>query len=687
MAQNERQTLNNAFLSLESGRRSIGSSNAASGLSDGALTFSDGSNSGYANANLANIGGLQMAVAYDSWGTSLALYQYQNGSWTNIGPVLTDADCINDAVLFELAGSPAVAYLGGDGRLKLKRNTGTEWADLTVPIPDISAFDLQQSADGQTAHLCYVSNSADAYYVSLSAQGSASPILYAGGLLGNPKVVVTDTAIYAAVFDSNQNELVSVYPLSAGDSAFGPAIPSPGNAGAYDLIAYDNTLYFAAGASSQLLVKRYNGTAWEDCAALTTDSFTPQLAVAQGNLYLLTAPSRASSDGLRVYSVSDGKLQQEGEPVDIRNCSNYSLIASQDNLFVGYTANSQAMVRRKTTANPLVSLTITPPSQTTYLKGQPISTSGLRVVANYANSSRELSPTEYSITNFETTTAGEKLAMISFGGKQNTFAYTVLEEVTPRPTRLDRVTLSGPDAPAAGAVPDTGVAVAETGAELSSVSWSGALESGKFGYNQTYTVKITLSAKPGYAFGDAVAATLNGETVQATKISDDTLQITRSYPALLPPEISVTPAVLTLEIGQSATLSVTDPTGAALRWTSGDSSVAAVDQSGRVTGVAAGNTEITVTNAYGKLAAVPVTVKSATDGETNPRRPEDGSGSGSAPQQNPEAPGMNQNAGQAQKPGQIVSTGDGNEILEYVTIFLFCMAALAVLVVLRRKRA
>ena len=272
--------------------------------------------------------------------------------------------------------------------------------------------------------------------------------------------------------------------------------------------------------------------------------------------------------------------------------------------------------------------------------------------------------------------------LVKLSQAQMTFAYTVLEEVTPRPTRLDRVTLSGPDAPAAGAVPGTGVAVAETGAELSSVSWSGALESGKFGYNQTYTVNITLSAKPGYAFGDAVAATLNGETVQATKISDDTLQITRSYPALLPPEISVTPAVLTLEIGQSATLSVTDPTGAALRWTSGDSSVAAVDQSGRVTGVAAGNTEITVTNAYGKLAAVPVTVKSATDGETNPQRPEDGSGSGSAPQQNPEAPGMNQNAGQAQKPGQIVSTGDGNEILEYVTIFLFCMAALAVLVVL-----
>ncbi len=304
VAQNERQTLNNAFLSLESGRRSIGSSNAASGLSDGALTFSDGSNSGitiidvssaggaemtfsvsipdasdydlwedtdfnsgYANANLANIGGLQMAVAYDSWGTSLALYQYQGGSWTNIGPVLTDADCINDAVLFELAGSPAVAYLDGTGTLKLKQSTGGGWSDFIAPVPGVSSFDIQQSTDGQTAHLCYVSNSADAYYVSLSAQGSASPILYAGGLLGSPKVVVTDTAIYAAVFDSNQNELVSVYPLSAGDSAFGPAIPSPGNAGAYDLIAYDNTLYFAAGASSQLLVKRYNGTAWEDCAA------------------------------------------------------------------------------------------------------------------------------------------------------------------------------------------------------------------------------------------------------------------------------------------------------------------------------------------------------------------------------------------------------------------------------------
>ena len=42
----ERATVGNAFLSAESGRTSIGSADPNAGLAQGALTFSDGTNSG-----------------------------------------------------------------------------------------------------------------------------------------------------------------------------------------------------------------------------------------------------------------------------------------------------------------------------------------------------------------------------------------------------------------------------------------------------------------------------------------------------------------------------------------------------------------------------------------------------------------------------------------------------------------
>lgn len=60
----ERATVNNAFLSAESGRTSIGTTDRSAGLAQGALTFSDGSNSGIVISEVSALqnGGMTFSV-------------------------------------------------------------------------------------------------------------------------------------------------------------------------------------------------------------------------------------------------------------------------------------------------------------------------------------------------------------------------------------------------------------------------------------------------------------------------------------------------------------------------------------------------------------------------------------------------------------------------------------------------
>ena len=78
----------------------------------------------------------------------------------------------------------------------------------------------------------------------------------------------------------------------------------------------------------------------------------------------------------------------------------------------------------------LSSLTIIPPAKVLYKKGDAIDTTGLTVTANYINGSRLLHEDEYRIEGFDTNTAGTRTAIITYGGKNATFQYTVQDGQT-----------------------------------------------------------------------------------------------------------------------------------------------------------------------------------------------------------------------------------------------------------------
>ena len=77
-----------------------------------------------------------------------------------------------------------------------------------------------------------------------------------------------------------------------------------------------------------------------------------------------------------------------------------------------------------------------------------------------------------------------------------------------------------------------------------------------------------------------------------------------------PSSLKLSPSSMTLGVGESTQLgySITSGTATTLRYASGDESIAAVNESGMVTGLAAGETRITATTHNGKTASCTVTV-------------------------------------------------------------------------------
>ncbi len=94
-----------------------------------------------------------------------------------------------------------------------------------------------------------------------------------------------------------------------------------------------------------------------------------------------------------------------------------------------------------------------------------------------------------------------------------TFAKTADEPITD-------ISVTGIDAPAANAAPDT-TAVVSTGVDVSAVTWTPDVTA--FGYHTAYTASVTLTAQDGYVFASGAAVTINGETATVEPGTDGTL--------------------------------------------------------------------------------------------------------------------------------------------------------------------
>jgi GH43 family beta-xylosidase len=97
--------------------------------------------------------------------------------------------------------------------------------------------------------------------------------------------------------------------------------------------------------------------------------------------------------------------------------------------YEGKTATFQVTVREKqATEKTLVSISVTAPTKTEYLVGDTLTPEGITVMAKYSDDSSKTISEGYSLSGFDSTTAGLKIVTVTYEGKTAAFEVTVKEK-------------------------------------------------------------------------------------------------------------------------------------------------------------------------------------------------------------------------------------------------------------------
>lgn len=409
--------------------------------------------------SLTNLNDKPVAVIQSSsWGNSVEFYEYTNGGWSKAAnlPDLKDTKGIGAIKLASINGTVFATYVDGanaEGHIKVLK--AGKWNDVydsaRKEIGKVASNDLDIGTAGDKLYISYLSEKSPDSYISEyilnvreivikdgEAQlGEVQQADTATGNIGNSKVLEQQGSLVVSYKNLNDNAILL---KEYNGSKFTP-LTSPGIASSYDMITYNQELYYASASANELSISKYDAQTggWSNYASGEIDSIAPKLAVAQGNLYVVTGPANTDKEGIYAYEVTDTGLISEGLAVDAgARGSGFSMTASGDTLFVGYQSikDGKAYIKEKAISNKLLSLSITPPNKVSYLVGEKMELRGLKVTANYQNKTRELEPGEYEVTGFgveengtlTAKTAGDYTATVTLKSDRlisNTFSYTI----------------------------------------------------------------------------------------------------------------------------------------------------------------------------------------------------------------------------------------------------------------------
>ena len=379
----------NAYLSEESGRTSIGTADMTKTLEDGALTYSDGTNSGIVIRHVSSSAGDQMtldvsipkASDYDAWtdtefinsqnqtyvqkkvamgsdgstswiltyeSGSLKAYGYENGTWNQKGQTIACSMLPSDMKIFCYNGN---WYFGCiDGMLNsldiYSYNAGQQvWSKITALSYPGSDFDV--TVVNGVAYLTYIKDSMSAELLTFDGTKLVSAGRYfyeTNEYCGQPKVTGSGNTVYVSVRMASGNK-IRIYSY---DGGFREIQQNHLSSNTYDIYGTRDKLYVALGGDALTLYEYQNGV-WGSTVQAPTDSYEPMITEATGTIYVMATPSTASGN-IRVYAYkrAEGKLVQEGINVDGTGYG-ATVIGVQKNLMVSYVQNlkNTIIVKRK----------------------------------------------------------------------------------------------------------------------------------------------------------------------------------------------------------------------------------------------------------------------------------------------------------------------------------------------------
>ncbi len=387
---NAQVNVNKSYFSAENHRTGIGSKEAEATQKDGALTFSDGSNSGIVISNISSGAGDTMtfdveipkASDYDVWTNTnfadtasnysnrmiamenykgvahlavftdgvISLYAYNNGSWEKAA---TDLALGNSTYLssMDLASYNQELYLKYDvyPSAVLKKLSGNGWSDVAT-VGDCNLSKMSALSDG--LYMAYITTGGKAAKL---AKIDGSKVLSLGTYYGEdycglPAVVQAKGDIYAAVKDISGKLRLYRYQ----ENGF-TEIANEMKANSYGVTGFNDSLYFVLGATGSETASLcvYDGREWKKTDTGIQGNM-PQLVTAGNKLYaLLCSPDAAGGDTLVMYGIDkeNGTFTKEGNQVD-GAASATSLTAAGDRIYVAAVRSAEGtlVVKAKTVA-------------------------------------------------------------------------------------------------------------------------------------------------------------------------------------------------------------------------------------------------------------------------------------------------------------------------------------------------
>ena len=452
---------NGSYFSKETGRTSFG--NTDINVTKGALTYSDGSNSGILISNISSSSGNQMtfdvtipqAKDYDLWedkeytdntsksysklsnltfynnklyvvssGDNKILTKYlENNKWVDVNTLsINDSNFLVDMSLFTMNNN--MYLLTSDfTNIKLYKFINNKWnsvASLNISGTNSSYKvinnELYISAiDGGKAKLYKLNSN---IFKELGTYYTAEE-----GYLGQTSIEYINNTIY--VFERYIDGAIYIYKYNGMTFTL---VNNSLKANQYATVSYNNKIYISLGkdyTNEYTRVATFDGSKMNIVNTQETYAF-PKLVVSQGNIYMVASDQNSKKVTVFAYNEEKNKFIKEGNDVDTGSeMSSTNLIAVGNKIYVTFfkTEEQKIYVKEKETTNSLVSINIIAPKKTTYLVGEKLDKTGMKVIANYVDSQKEVK--NYTISGFSTEKAGTYIAKVNFEGITNTFSYEV----------------------------------------------------------------------------------------------------------------------------------------------------------------------------------------------------------------------------------------------------------------------
>ena len=568
--------LSEAFLSKESGRTTYGSSDFSKKISDKAITYSNGQNSGIVIENVSNAG---EEITFDVKFTDTSNLDI----WDVVGNKEVSNRTNND-IDMDVVGDKVYTVYNEDNKLKAKMFDGSNWVSLGDSIINNKGNNPTITVYNDTPYVLYHDSAYKSIVAKFTNNKWETVQTLTSDLSQYSDMIATNNGVYIAItngkttFMNEGKAYLKVFKLNSNTNKFecignnihtGYVVePSLSESNGNVYVSYTDFLQ-----NNKVFIQKYENNTWKNIEGINLSASRAVIEVTDKKLYLATTFVNGTNSS-QVHVYENNKWTKLGEDVGGSEVTNLLIDVNGKIPYVAYVDSVKgcSIVKK--------------------INGDKWVQEGLNV------SDENLSKLDFKISNNKAyvainPTASQKLLIKSRQlEKPNTGQIVGVSGITLNKTALN-LTI--------GASESLVATISPSNATNKDVEWTSS--------NTNVATVDTTGKVTGVSAG---SATITVKTKDGSKVA--TCNVTVKNPVISVTGVTLNKTALNLVTGASeslvATISPSNATNKNVEWTSSNTNVATVDTTGKVKAISTGSAIITVKTKDGaKVATCNVTVK------------------------------------------------------------------------------